>query len=102
MMSRRAARRQQARLTKERDARVAAVVADTEIVVSPVRADEVKVGDLILRYGTNPRSWQYAKRIVGVVTAAPASSPNDLRITFADGGIVYYNAPSELLRVVRA
>ena len=94
MMSRRAARRQRVRLSKEQ-----AAAATPGIVVNPVRADEVKVGDVVLRYETNPRTWRYAMRTVGVVAATPPSVARDLRIVFADGGVVYYNAPSELLRV---
>ena len=74
-------------------------------VVRPIRADEVRPGDVLLRYMTNPARQKFGQRLVTKVADAPksmAADPGkaDLRFSFDDGGIVYYWADAEVLKVV--
>ena len=77
-------------------------------VVRPIRADEVRPGDVLLRYMTNPARQKFGQRLVTKVADAPKSmaagydvpAKADLRFSFDDGGIVYYWADAEVLKVV--
>ena len=74
-------------------------------VVRPIRADEVRPGDVLLRYMTKPARQKFGQRTVTKVADAPPSmvadpTKADLRFSFGDGGIVYYLVDAEVLKVV--